>query len=70
MEKDGEKTVVPQFVACVHMALVLKMEATCSSETSAAEYQRTTRRYIMDDRSPNSHRCDNLKCYIIPSKFL
>jgi hypothetical protein len=36
------------------------MESTCSSETSV-DFQRTTWRYIPDDRTLHDHRCDNLK---------
>jgi hypothetical protein len=36
------------------------MKATCSSET-ADEFQRTTRRYISDDRTVHNHRCENVK---------
>jgi hypothetical protein len=35
------------------------MEATCSSETSA-DFQRTKRPFIPEDRTPN-HRCENFK---------
>jgi hypothetical protein len=44
----------------------LKMEATCSSETSV-DFQRTTRCYIPEDRTLHNHRCENLKSYT--SKF-
>jgi hypothetical protein len=40
----------------------LKMEATCSSETSGAT-QRTTRRPIPEDDTLHNHRCENLKSY-------
>jgi hypothetical protein len=36
-----------------------KMKAICSSETSVG-FQRTTRRYIPEDRSLHKHRCGNL----------
>jgi hypothetical protein len=39
-------------------------EATCSSETSV-NFQRTTRRYILEDRTLHNHRCENLKSYTI-----
>jgi hypothetical protein len=38
----------------------LRMEATCSSETSV-DSQRTTWRYIPEDRTLHNHRCENLK---------
>jgi hypothetical protein len=39
------------------------METTSSSETSVY-YQRTTRRYIPEDRTLHNLRCENLKSYI------
>jgi hypothetical protein len=39
------------------------MEVTYSSETSV-DFQRTTRRYIPEDRTLQTHRCENLKTYI------
>jgi hypothetical protein len=41
-----------------------KMKATYSSETSVS-FQRTTGRYIPNDRTLQNHRCENLKCYNI-----
>jgi hypothetical protein len=38
------------------------MEAICSSETSV-DSQRTTLRYIPEDRTVRNHRCENLKSY-------
>jgi hypothetical protein len=40
----------------------LKMEAICSSETSA-DTKRTTRRHIPEDDTLNNHRCETLKSY-------
>jgi hypothetical protein len=40
----------------------LKMEATCSFETSV-DFRRTTRRYIPEDIPLHIHRCENLKSY-------
>jgi hypothetical protein len=37
---------------------VLKMETTCSSETSLA-FQRTTRRHVPEDIHLHNHRCEN-----------
>jgi hypothetical protein len=50
-------------VSCLAYSPNLKMEATCSSETSV-DFQRTTRHYIPEERTHN-HRCENLKSYII-----
>jgi hypothetical protein len=36
------------------------MEVICSFETSV-DFQRTTRRYIPEDKTHHNHRCDNLK---------
>jgi hypothetical protein len=44
----------------------LKMEATCSSETSV-DYQRTTRSYIPEDRTLYLHVVSNLINYIFTS---
>jgi hypothetical protein len=38
------------------------MEAICPSETSVGT-QRTTRRYIPQDGTLHSHRCENLNSY-------
>jgi hypothetical protein len=38
------------------------MEATFSIETPA-DFQRTTRHYIPEDRTLNDHSCENLKSY-------
>jgi hypothetical protein len=43
------------------------MEAICSSETSA-RFQRTTRRYILEDSTFHNHRCGNLKSMNILAK--
>jgi hypothetical protein len=40
------------------------METICSSETSV-ESQRTTRRYIPEDRTLHNHRCKNLISYTV-----
>jgi hypothetical protein len=44
--------------------LILKMEASYSSETSVV-FQRTTRRCIKKDRILHNHRCENLKTYTV-----
>jgi hypothetical protein len=43
----------------VAYSFALKMETICSSETSV-DFYRTIRRYIPEDYSPHSHRCENL----------
>jgi hypothetical protein len=43
-------------VSCSAYSSTLKMEATCFSETSV-DFQRTTRRYITEDRTLCNHRC-------------
>jgi hypothetical protein len=40
------------------------MEATCSSEMSL-DFQRTTQRFIPEDKTLHNHRCENLKSYNI-----
>jgi hypothetical protein len=41
----------------------LKMEATCSSETSV-NFQHISRRYISEDRTLHNHWCGNLNFYL------
>jgi hypothetical protein len=48
--------------SCLPYFSTLKMEATCSSETSV-NFQRTTRRYISEDSTLHNHRCENLKSF-------
>jgi hypothetical protein len=45
-----------------HYSSTLKVEATCSYETSV-DFQRTIWRYIPDDRTLRNHQCENLKSY-------
>jgi hypothetical protein len=40
-----------------------QMEGTCASETSV-DLQRTTRRYIPEDRILHNHLCEKIKSYI------
>jgi hypothetical protein len=40
----------------------LKMEATCSRETSV-DFRLTTRHYIPEHRTLHNHRCENLKSF-------
>jgi hypothetical protein len=47
---------------------ILKMVATCSSETSV-DFQRTTQRYIPEDRTVHNHCCEKLKSYILTEDF-
>jgi hypothetical protein len=47
-------------VSCLAYSSTLKMEATCSSETSVA-FQLTARRHIPEDITLHNHRCENLK---------
>jgi hypothetical protein len=47
-------------ITCLVYSSTLKMEATCSLETSV-DFQWTTPRYIPQGRTPHSHRCENLK---------
>jgi hypothetical protein len=45
--------------SCSVFSLTLKV-VTCSSETSA-DFQRTIRVYILEERIIHNHRCENLK---------
>jgi hypothetical protein len=49
-------------VSCLTYSSTLKMEVTCSSDTSV-DLQRTTRRYIPEDWTLHNHRCENLKFF-------
>jgi hypothetical protein len=51
-----------KLVSCSAYYSTLKMEEKFSSETSV-KFQRTTRRYIPEESSLHSHRCENLKPY-------
>jgi hypothetical protein len=52
----------PGWQKVVNRAVDPEMEATCSSETSV-DFQRTTRRYIPEERILHNSRCENLKSY-------
>jgi hypothetical protein len=58
------KALLPAFrpISFFTYSSTLKMQATCSSETSVY-CQRTTRRHIPEDRNLHNHRCGNLKSY-------
>jgi hypothetical protein len=45
------------------------VEATCFSETTI-DSQRTTRRYIPEDRNLHNHRGENLRSYIMQGRLL
>jgi hypothetical protein len=47
-------------VSCLVYTSTLKMEATCSSETSV-DFQQNTQCYILEDRTLHNHRCETLK---------
>jgi hypothetical protein len=53
-------------VSCLVYSSIQKMEAICSSETSVV-FQRTTWRYIPEDRTLRNHRCENLNSYLLHS---
>jgi hypothetical protein len=50
-------------VSCEAYSLTLKIEATCSSETSVY-FQRTTWCYVLEDRTLHNHRYEDLKSYV------
>jgi hypothetical protein len=65
-KNQGESRCLPPvftLVSCLTYFSTLKMEATCSSETSV-DTQQTTRRYIPEDGTLYNHRCENRKSYI------
>jgi hypothetical protein len=50
-------------VSCLLYSSALKIEAICSSETSA-DFQRTIQRHIPDGSTLHNHRCENLRSYL------
>jgi hypothetical protein len=50
-------------VSSLAYSLTLKMEVTCSSETSV-DFQQTMQSYLSEDRILHNHRCKNLESYI------
>jgi hypothetical protein len=56
-------------VFCSVYSCTLKMEATYSSKTSVG-FQRTTRRYIPENRTLRNYRCENLEFFIYQDTFL
>jgi hypothetical protein len=60
--KPSKKPAWKQVVSRSPYFSTLKMEAACSSETSV-DIQRTTRRYIPEDRTLLNHGCENLRSY-------
>jgi hypothetical protein len=54
-------------VSCLAYSSALKLEATWFSET-LVEFQRTTCRYIPEDRILHSHGCENLKSYKVNNR--
>jgi hypothetical protein len=50
-------------VSCLTYSSTLKLDATCSSETSVYS-QLTAGRYIPEARTLRNHRCENIKSYI------
>jgi hypothetical protein len=51
-------------VVCLAYSSTLKMEATCSFETSV-DIHRTTQHYISEDRIVHNPRCENLMSYTV-----
>jgi hypothetical protein len=49
-QAGNQRLLSATMVYCLAFSSTLKMEATCSSETSV-DFQRTTRRYIPEDRT-------------------
>jgi hypothetical protein len=56
-------------VFCLTYSSNLKLEATCSSESSV-DFQRTARHYIPEDRPLHNHCCESLKSYIFQINLL
>jgi hypothetical protein len=65
IQREGRWPCLPPaftLVSCSAYFSILKMEAICFFETSV-DNQRTTRRYIPEDRTLYNHRCEKLKSY-------
>jgi hypothetical protein len=65
-ERDSASFILVSYLV---YSSTLKMESACPSETSV-EFQRTTRRYIPEDRTLHNHRCENHKsntCLLLAS---
>jgi hypothetical protein len=62
VESGSKRSSCSKLVSWLAYSFTLKMEETCSSETSV-ELQRTTWRYNIEDRT-HDHRCENLDSYI------
>jgi hypothetical protein len=58
---------LPPASCCSFLAhsLAVKMEATCSSKLFA-DLQRTTKHYMLEDRTVHNRRCENLRSCIYP----
>jgi hypothetical protein len=53
-----------KLISSIIYTSTLKMEATYPSETSI-DFQRTTLRYISEDRTLHNHRCEKFKSFIM-----
>jgi hypothetical protein len=53
-------------ISCLACSLILKMEARYLSEISV-DFQLITWYYILEDRAPHNHCCENLKSCTYPS---
>jgi hypothetical protein len=60
--KQGVRVEPALLVSCLGYSSSLKME-TCSSEMSV-DFQQTTRRYILEDRTLHNYGCENLLSYL------
>jgi hypothetical protein len=60
----AENYLPPAFTLFLAYSSTLKMKPICSSETSV-DFQRTTQRYVTEDRILHNHRCENLISYYV-----
>jgi hypothetical protein len=51
-------------ISCLAYSSTPQMEVICASKTLGG-FQRTTPRYIPEDRTLHNHRCENLKSYLM-----
>jgi hypothetical protein len=58
-----------ELVSCSSFSSTLKMEATCSFETSV-DFQWTMHNHIPEGRTPHNCHCENLKSYMVLHSYL
>jgi hypothetical protein len=62
-EARNQREESSKLVSCLAYSSTLKLETTCSPETSV-DFQRTTRHFIPEDKTLHNYRCENLRSYL------